>query len=61
MMLYCVHLRGKFRKIHLLGFSCVSVCLCLTCKNLRTADGFHEIFYGLVLLKFVDLFIFGKS
>jgi len=30
MMLYCVHLQGKFRKIHLLDFACVSVCLFLT-------------------------------
>jgi len=58
MMLYCVHLQGKFRKIHLLDFSCVSVS---ACKNLRTADGFHEICYGVVLLKFVDSFAFDKN
>jgi len=29
MMLYCVHLQGKFRKIHLLDFSCLCVCVCV--------------------------------
>ena len=53
-------------KENLEKFTCwiFHVCVCVSdsaCKDLRTADGFHEICYGVVLLKFVDSFTFGKN
>jgi len=58
MMLYCVHLQGKLKKM------IFHVCLSLSdsaCKNFRTADGVHEICYGVVLLKFVSHLLLVSS